>query len=801
VNFRANGALTMTGAVDANTLTLNSPSTTSLTTRQIKNLTFGMKLNGILSAGAWTSPAGAPTAISALFQIGETSAATALTAAPLTIGDNKVLHISGNGATQRLSATLAQSNLVINIPIIDNPGGSSSLVFSGLNAIPNNTTSLADSVILGSTGNTSLVGPYNTFTGGIVVASGILRAGAFANLCLGGGSTTLPGIQALPVNVTVEKGAILRPDRNVFKGNLTLNGGAIWPSNGFGDRWEKFSGTGSITLGADSVFYTSSTGKFTVLVPVQGPGGVTKTGSSTGQVVFRDTNTYTGPTKIWGGVLQFISPASLYNSDATKWTASNITVTPIGYSPAGTAPSTLINPTLRLSVGGTHGFSPAQISSLVSNLTSAVNNNGLMAGSTLSFDATDLSTNTPVTVAIDAVIKDSVGTGGGAVNVSTINYGTVELTGANTFTGKTTIEGFASGGQGTAFSGAYTFENGSLSVSSLNSVVGGTASSSLGAPTTVANGTIDFGNAANNNRGKLVYTGITNETTDRVLAFLGNVALAHTIDQSGTAALKFTSPFSFPTSGSNKDVVLQGSTSGTGEVAAAIVNPTSGVTGIGKKGTGTWILSGTNTYTGGTSIEQGVLAIGGAGTLGAGTYVNGMNISGELFYNSSANQTLSGFLFDQNGDGVIRKGGSGTLTISGIPSVNAAATTTLTGDAVTGITMTSGTGKGYPKYVQDYSGIEIPYTVTISGGGGSGATATALVDYFSGNMSLTLNTTGSGYTSAPDVTITPAPSASLGKNNLRGVPLSAAVSIAWESPGRADGKVPLCRLGDGPRDA
>ena len=95
----------MTGAVDANTLTLNSPASTAVTTRQIKNLTFGMKLNGILSAGAWTSPAGAPTATSALFQIGETSAATALTAAPLTIGDNKVLHVSGNGATQRLSAT------------------------------------------------------------------------------------------------------------------------------------------------------------------------------------------------------------------------------------------------------------------------------------------------------------------------------------------------------------------------------------------------------------------------------------------------------------------------------------------------------------------------------------------------------------------------------------------------------------------------------------------------------------------------------------------------------------------------
>ena len=739
VNFRASTALTMTGAVDANTLTLNSPASTAVTTRQIKNLTFGMKLNGILSAGAWTSATGAPTATSALFQIGETSVATALTAAPLTIGDNKVLHVSGNGATQRLSATLAQSNLVINIPIIDNPGGSSSLVFSGLNAIPNNTTSLADSVILGTTSSsTALVGPYNTFTGGIVVASGILRTGTWANLCLGGGSTITPGTQASPVNVTVEKGAILRPDRNIFKGNLTLNGGAIWPSNGFGDAWQAFGGVGSITLGADSVFYTSSSGSFTVSVPVTGPGGLTKTGSANGKVLLTGTSTYSGPTKVWGGVLAIQKAAGLYNGDTSQWTASNITVEPIGYSPAGTAPTTNLNPTLQLSVGGTDEFTGSQITTLLTNL-SAVGAGGLRDGSYFGMDTTNATSEVEITSNLTR-----------AVNYKFSGKGTVKLSGINTYTGKTAVEGVS--GSSVA----------KLSISSFNSVVGGTASSSLGAPTTEANGTIDLGSNGNSNKATIVYTG-AGETTDRVLNYAGQLGASNAIDQSGTGLLKFTSPFTFYGGpGYAKDVILQGSTAGTGEIAGAIVNATGtgSQTGVSKRGSGTWTLSGANTYTGTTSVWEGKLIIGGASQLGGGSYAGDIaltsNFSGgpagannEIFFNSSANQTLSGWIYSNGTIGTLRKGGESTLTLAPVASVNATATATVTAGVVTAISIDAGTGTGYDP--------DQNLTVTITGGGGSGATATVDTGFFSANVNTPAITSGgTGYTSAPTVTITAA---------------------------------------------
>ena len=86
--------------------------------------------------------------------------------------------------------------------------------------------------------------------------------------------------------------------------------------------------------------------------------------------------------------------------------------------------------------------------------------------------------------------------------------GTLTLSGDNTYTGKTIIAGSGAGGPG-------------LSVSSFNSVneseTGAVmASSSLGAPTTIANGTIQFGNSGNQRSSTLIYTG-SGETTNRVM--------------------------------------------------------------------------------------------------------------------------------------------------------------------------------------------------------------------------------------------------------------------------------------------
>tara|TARA_Y100000004_G_scaffold126944_1_gene142905 strand:- start:971 stop:2095 length:1125 start_codon:yes stop_codon:yes gene_type:complete len=74
----------------------------------------------------------------------------------------------------------------------------------------------------------------------------------------------------------------------------------------------------------------------------------------------------------------------------------------------------------------------------------------------------------------------------------------------------------------------------------------------------------------------------------------------------------------------------------------------------------------------------------------------------------------------------------------------AKATAAITGDAVTGITITDG-GSHYKQAT--------PPTVTITGGGGNGATATATVSSTGIVNGITVTSPGSGYTSVPTVII------------------------------------------------
>ncbi|MFA6175246.1 MAG: autotransporter-associated beta strand repeat-containing protein [Phycisphaerae bacterium] len=224
-------------------------------------------------------------------------------------------------------------------------------------------------------------------------------------------------------------------------------------------------------------------------------------------------------------------------------------------------------------------------------------------------------------------------------SIGLLKYGTntLTLTGNNTYTIRTSI-----------YSGA-------LSVSSLNSVgTGHVTGSNLGAPITVADGTIVLG--ATTTSGQLTYTG-SGETTDRVINLNGTTG-GGTIDQSGTTGLlKFTSN-NTATGGGSKTLTLQGSTSGTGEIRGAIVdNSVTNTTSVTKGGTGTWTLSGTNTYTGTTTVNAGTLLINGStsassvltvnsgGTLGGGGTIGGATTvaSGAILSpgNSPGNLTFS----------------------------------------------------------------------------------------------------------------------------------------------------------------
>ncbi|HEX8915558.1 MAG TPA: autotransporter-associated beta strand repeat-containing protein, partial [Humisphaera sp.] len=236
-------------------------------------------------------------------------------------------------------------------------------------------------------------------------------------------------------------------------------------------------------------------------------------------------------------------------------------------------------------------------------------------------------------------------------NLIKANVGTLVLSGANTFTGKTSLTPITTGGSGT------------LSVSSFNSVNGGSpllASSSLGAPTTVANGTIDFGVGSIQGGGTLAYTG-PGETTDRVINFIfnGNGA-GKTLDASGTGPLKFTSTFT--ASGSvNNDITLQGT--GSGEIVGGLPFAFRNFT---KSGTGTWTLGGTVGGTGSVAVSAGRLLVNNAfSSTESGTGTGAVSITATLggtgqIAPGSANAVTVG----SNGTLAPGNGGIGTLTVN-----------------------------------------------------------------------------------------------------------------------------------------
>ncbi len=143
--------------------------------------------------------------------------------------------------------------------------------------------------------------------------------------------------------------------------------------------------------------------------------------------------------------------------------------------------------------------------------------------------------------------------------------------------------------------------------------------------------------------GTLQYTGSTAQSTNRQIR-IGTEGGA--IDASGSNP---SATVSFTHSGANTDLynspgnrtlTLTGSNTGANFFAIGLTdqNAISGRTSLLKSGDGTWVLTGTGTYTGGTTIERGTLQINSPTSLpGAVTILadsNNENLFGTLFMNA-----------------------------------------------------------------------------------------------------------------------------------------------------------------------
>ena len=496
----------------------------------------------------------------------------------------------------------------------------------------------------GGAGVQNISGVANTFSGKTTITRGILQIASLKNV--GGGSSSLGAVTTVG-NGTIDIGSGANSGALHFNGSVASTsdrvinlagstGGATISSSGA--TANTLTLTSNLTAAAGNKTLTlqgTNTGSNMISGIIGDPDVSTKINlvkSEAGRWILGGANSYSGGTTINGGTLSVGASGTLgqnvvgnnvtiaggnllFSADSNVGSNQTITITAAGGG-IGVSYTPSIFPTVTDNSGVTGGVfginytGTGGIGSIagIDALFTASSRwfLGSFIGGTGTYTGSSLTAGNGSTYRLGGgggvlTMQNNVLTGANDLLVGSTGGGSVIMSGANTYTGKTTLQ------------------NGTLMVASINSVSGGGASSSLGAPTTIPNGTIDIGSGTN--AVTFNYTG-SGETSDRVLNFTGTTG-GVALTNSGTGNLNFTSTLTFTGSGA-KAFTLGTNTDTFGGALGPIID-NGGVATVTKNGltNSTWTLNGSNTYTGTTTVNGGVLSTSGVLSSSARITLNG----------------------------------------------------------------------------------------------------------------------------------------------------------------------------------